>query len=137
MPRNHIFCRPARPDESKTFHEWSANNPENGFDPEVARYPSTITWCVYDKSGVLGYMPMQRPIFFDSLAARPGLDKATIAMMLKELTQEAVTQAHITGAGEILFFGTEAGTDHMANNQLFERVEFPVYRLKIADLDKR
>lgn len=135
--RNHIFCRPARAEDNRTFLEWSLNNPENGFDPEVAQYPSTITWCAYDKSGVLGYMPMQRPIFFDSLASRPGLDKSTVAAMLKEFTQEAVTQAHITGAGEILFFGTEAGTDHMANNQLFERVDYPVYRLKIADLDKR
>jgi hypothetical protein len=55
-------------------------------------------------------------------------------MALKELTQNCVTQAHITGAGEILFLGSEQGTNEMAANHLFEELPYKVYRLKIKDL---
>lgn len=134
MRINHLFIRPAQPEDSEKFLEWSRNTPNNGFDPEVARYPSTITWCVYDKSGPLAYMPMQCPLVMDSLASRPGASKSEIASALKELTQQFVTQAHIRGAGEILFLGTEEGTDHMAVNQIFEELPYKVYRLRIKDL---
>jgi hypothetical protein len=71
----------------------------------------------------------------DSLATRPGATRLEIAEALKELTQQFVTQAHIRGAGEILFMSTEEGTDHMAENQIFERLPYAVYRLKIKDLE--
>lgn len=128
--------RPARPEDATEFLEWAKNNPDNGFDPEVPRYPSTITWCVYDRHGPLAYMPMQQPLIMDSLAVRPGATKAEIATALKELTQQFVTQAHIRGAGEILFLGTEDGTNQMAANQLFEKLPYTVYRLRVKDTEK-
>lgn len=134
--RNHLFVRPAKPEDSEQFLEWSRNTPDNGFDSKVASYPSTITWCVYDRFGPLAYMPMQCPLVMDSLASRPGASKSEIAAALKELTQEFVTQAHIRGSGEILFLGTEEGTDQMARNQIFEELPYKVYRLKIRDLEK-
>lgn len=134
--RHHLFVRPARPEDSEQFLEWSRNTSNNGFDPEVARYPSTITWCVYDKSGPLAYMPMQCPLVMDSLASRPGASKSEIASALKELTQEFVTQAHIRGSGEILFLGSEEGTDRLATNQLFEELPYKVYRLRVKDLEQ-
>lgn len=132
--RKHLFVRPAVAEDGKQFFEWSSNTPNNGFDPQVAAYPSTITWVVYDESGPLAYMPMQCPLVMDSLATRPGASKSEIAAALKELTQQFVTQAHIRGAGEILFLGTEEGTDKMAQNQLFEELPYKVYRLRIKDL---
>lgn len=132
--RNHLFVRPAKPEDSALFEEWSRGTKNNGFDPEVAAYPSTITWCVYDQHGPLAFMPMQCPLVMDSLASRPWASKYEIAAALKELTQEIVTQAHIRGSGEILFMGTEDGTDKLASNQLFEEVPYKVYRLKIKDL---
>lgn len=134
--RKHLFVRPARPEDGQQFLEWSRNTSNNGFDPEVARYPSTITWCVYDKSGPLAYMPMQCPLVMDSLASRPGASKSEIASALKELTQEFVTQAHIRGSGEILFLGSEEGTDRLATNQLFEELPYKVYRLRVKDLEQ-
>jgi len=134
--RAHLFVRPAQAEDSEQFLEWSRNTPNNGFDPEVARYPSTITWCVYDRFGPLAYMPMQCPLVMDSLASRPGASKSEIAAALKELTQQFVTQAHIRGAGEILFLGTEEGTDRMATNQLFEELPYKVYRLRVKDLQQ-
>jgi hypothetical protein len=67
----------------------------------------------------------------ESVASRPGAEKIDIAMALKEFTQNCVTQAHITGAGEILFLGSEQGTNEMAANHLFEEAPYKVYRLKV------
>lgn len=81
-------------------------------------------------------MPMQCPLVMDSLASRPGASKSEIASALKELTQEFVTQAHIRGSGEILFLGSEEGTDRLATNQLFEELPYKVYRLRVKDLEQ-
>lgn len=81
-------------------------------------------------------MPLQRPFVMESLAPRPDATKHEISAALKEFTQNAVTQAHIQGAGEILFLGTDQGTDHLAENQIFEKLPYVVYRLRIKDLQK-
>jgi len=135
--RRHLYCRPARPEEGQIFLEWSRNTPDNGFDPEVAKYPSTITWCVYDRFGPLAFMPVQHPLVMESVASRPGASKLEIAEALKEFTQNCVTQAHVRGAGEILFLGSEEGTDHMAQNQIFEKLNYTVYRLRVKDLESK
>lgn len=132
--RNHVYVRPATKADSEQFMEWSRSNPDNGFDPAVAAYPSTITWVVYDRFGPLAYMPMQCPLMMESIAYRPGASRAEIATAMKEFTQQFVTQAHIRGSGEIYFLGSEEGTDNMASNQIFEKLPFTVYRLRIKDL---
>lgn len=133
--RNHLYVRPARQEDSDLFLEWSLQTKDNAFDPEVAKYKSTITWCVYDRFGPLVFMPVQTPLMMESIASRPGASKAEIAAALKELTQQCVTQAHISGAGEIYFLGSEEGTDHMATNQIFEELPYKVYRVKLKDLE--
>lgn len=135
MPRR-LWVRPARPDDALQFAEWSLANPHNGFDPAVPAYPSSLTLCAYDEHGPLAYLPLQQPVFLESLALRPDATPAETALALRELTQAAVTHAHARGAGELYFLGTEDGTNRMAENQLFERLPWPVYRLRLRDLDK-
>ena len=133
--RKHLYVRPARAEESQQFAEWSLANTKGEFDPAPATYPSTITWCVYDEYGPMAYMPIQCPLMLESLATRPGASKTEIALAIKELTQQAVTQAHIKGAGEIYFLGSDEGTDAMAANQIFEKLPYSVFRLRIKDLE--
>lgn len=135
--RRHVFVRPARAEEAPEFIEWSiANRAQNGFDAEVARFPTTIVLAAYDKSGVLAYMPLQSPFFMEGIALRPGLEKKDVAACLKEFTQAAVTLAHTKGVGEIYFLGTEDGTDAMATNHVFEKLPYSVYRLKVKDTER-
>jgi hypothetical protein len=134
--RRHLFVRPARPADSKQFLDWSCATENNEFDPEIPKCPTTITLCAYDKSGPLVYMPLQQPFFMEALAVRPGLSKAETAEALKELTKAAVTQAHILNKQEVYFLGSEPGTNAMAENQLFERLDYTVYRLKIRDTEQ-
>jgi len=135
MDHRHIFVRPARPEDTKKFIDWSLETPNNGFDPEVAKYPSTFVLCAYDKDGPLAYMPVQQVFMMDSVAGKPGASRMQIASALKEFTQALVTQAHVKGVGEIYFLATEDGTNKMAENQLFEELPYRAYRIKVAELE--
>ena len=135
MP-NRIWVRPALPEESKTFIDWSLENADKSqFDPAVAAFPSSVTWVAYDKDGPLVYQTIQQPLMLESIAPRPGVTPIQISSALKELTQNAVSQAHILGAGEILFFGSDADTDRFATNHIFEEVPMKIFRVKIRDLE--
>jgi len=134
MP-NRVFVRPIRADESQMFFEWATENADKSkFDPEVPLFPSSVTWCAYDKEGPLAYQTIQTPLMLESLAPRPGNTPQQNAAALKELTQNAVTVAHAKGIGEIYFLGSDSDTDEFATNHIFERVNLPVYRCKLKDL---
>jgi len=47
-----------------------------------------------------------------------------------------VTQAHIQGRGEIYFIGSDEMTSAFAENHIFERVDAPVYRVRVRNLEK-
>jgi hypothetical protein len=131
-----VFVRPVRPEDTKKFVDWSLETPNNEFDPEVAKYPSTIVLCAYDKDGALAYQPVQQAFIMDSFASRPGASKLQVATAMKEIFQGLVTQAHIKGVGEIYYLGTEPGTNHMAANQeVFEELPWKIYRAKLKNLE--
>lgn len=133
---NLVFVRPVKPDDTKKFVDWSLETPDNEFDPEVVKYPSTFVLCAYDKDGALAYQPIQQAFVMDSFASRPGATKLQIATAMKELFQEAVVQSHLKGVGEIYYVGTESGTNHMTTNQeVFEELPWRVFRCKIRELE--
>lgn len=129
-----VFVRPVRPGEAQTYFDWATENKVNEFDPQVALFPSSSTWCAFDRDGPLAFQTLQRPFVLESLAPRPGATKLQIASALKELTQNAVTQAVINGIGEIYFLGSDSATNEFASSHIFEEVPMKVYRAKIKDL---
>lgn len=132
--KRHVYVRPAEAHEGQLFFDWASENPHGEFDPEVAKFRSSTTWCAYDKDGPLVFQTIQRPLMLESLAPRPGATKEQIAVAMKELTQNAITQAHLAGAGEIYYLGSDEGTDALSTNQIFEKLPFSVFRVKIKDL---
>lgn len=135
--RRHVFVRPARKEEAKEFLDWSAlNQDKNGFDPQAPLHATSFVLAAYDKTGVLAYQPVQNPFFLEGVAVRPSLDKRQVAECLKEFTQFCVSQAHIKGVGEIYFLGTDEGTDALAENHVFEKLPYTVYRLKLKDTEQ-
>ena len=134
MNKRHVYVRPIEANEGNMFLGWARENPHGEFDPQVPLFPSSTTWCAYDKDGPLVFETIQRPLMLETLAPRPGATKEQVALAMKELTQNAITLAHTAGAGEIYYLGSEEGTDAMATNQIFEELKFKVYRLKIKDL---
>jgi hypothetical protein len=134
---NRVYVRPAHSYESQQFLDWSLENAKGNFDPEVARFKSSITWCAYDSDGPLVFQTIQRPLMLESLAPRPDATNQQIASAMKELTQNAVTQAHVMEAGEIYFLSSDADTDKFAASHIFEELPYKVFRCKLADLAKR
>jgi hypothetical protein len=133
---NRVYVRPIQPDEATTFFSWAVENADKSeFDPAVALFPSSSTWCAYDKTGPLAYQTLQQPIMLESLAPRPGLSPVQISLCLKELTKNAITQGSIKGAGEIYFLGMDEDTNQFAENHIFEEVNMKIFRLKLADLE--
>ena len=133
---NRVYVRPIEPGEADLFYGWSKENADkSGFDPAVPLFRSSTTWCAYDSTGPLVYQTLQQPVMLESVAPRPGLSPVQIASCLKELTQNAITQAHSRGAGEIYYLGTDADTDTFASNKIFEPLPYRVFRVKLADLE--
>ena len=143
MPRPLIFVRPATPEDAENFIKWSVRNQGNEFDPDVAQYSDSFTLCAYDLNGPLAYLPVQEPqfaekapLFLESLAVRPDAKPAEVTQALKELVQACVTIGHMTGTGEIYFLGTNEATNKFAESTIFEKLPWPVYRLRLSDLVK-
>jgi len=141
MTKNHIFVRPAVPDDAALFLEWQRANPN--FDPAAALTPDSFTLVAFDNIGQLAFLPIQRPAVIDSrpirpyvlesMAFRPGVSNLQIANAMRELIQAAITLGFVAGVGEIYFIGDHDNTNKFAE-QIFEKIEYPVYRLKLADL---
>ena len=131
-----VFVRSANPEETQMFFDWAKENAHGEFDPEVARFKSSITWCAYDKDGPLVFQTIQKPLMLESLAIRPGATDQQVASAVRELTQNAVTQAHLSNSGEIYFLGSSDRTNEFAANHIFEEVPMKVFRVKIKDLTK-
>lgn len=134
MNKRHVYVRPIEGNEGRMFLDWATENERGAFDPQVPLFPSSTTWCAYDKDGPLVFQTTQRPLMLESLAPRPGATKEQVALALKELTQNAITQAHISGAGEIYYLGSDADTDALSTNQIFEEVKMKVFRVKVREL---
>lgn len=133
---NRIYVRPAQSHEGQLVFDWGMENAKGNFDPEVARFGSSITWCAYDADGPLCFQTIQRPLMLESLAPRPGATKQQIASAMKELTQNAVTQAHVMEAGEVYFLSSDEDTDEFAANHIFEKLPYSVFRVKLRNLCK-
>lgn len=135
MNRNRIFVRPAKPTEAGKVIDWSLKTQDNHFDPDVIKYPSTFTFCAYDKDGPQVFMPVQQPLVIDAIAVNPNINEQTAALALKALVESVVTQAHLKGSGEVLFLATKEETCEFAKNQVFEELPYRVFRLKLKDLE--
>ena len=117
------------------YFDWATENKANEFDPQVALFSSSTTWCAYDKDGPVAFQTIQRPLMLESLAPRPGAARLQIASALRELTQNAITQASLSGAGEIYFLGSSEETNEFATNNIFEEVPMKIFRVKLKDLE--
>ncbi len=131
----HVFVRLAREADREKFARWSVSTKKNLCDSAVLGYANTLVYCAYDSKGPIVYVPVQKPAMMEALAINPAADPVDVAVALKELTQAIVTQCHMDGTGEILFLCEEETTQKFAEHQLFERVPWNLYRIKLADLE--
>lgn len=135
-----IFVRPATPEDAETFLKWAVATKGNEFDPETVTYPDSFTLCAFDAGGPVAFMPIQQPmvsepLMLESLAVNPEASDSKIAVALKELVQACVTIGFMKGTGELYFLGSNEATNRFAeHHKVFERLDWPVYRLRMSDL---
>ena len=122
----HVFVRPARQEDFPNLVRWSESNP--AWDPKVFTYPTTITLAAFSDTGVIAYMPVEQPLVMDAVAFHPLATDCQKAAAMKELTHALVTQAYVKGAGEILFRGSDEGTNAFAEAHGFTRLAKHVRR---------
>ena len=137
----HVFIRPAMASDVKSIYDWSVGNlKSNGLtattEMDCLKYPSTTTFCAYDESGPLAYLPIQKVLMMETFAPRPGLTELQQAQVLKEFVQATVTHAHQNGIGEIYYLGSDEKTDSFARHNVYEYVPLPVFRIKLHRLIK-
>lgn len=138
---NTVFVRPAKAEDAEIFLKWAVANKGNEFDPEVVTFPDSFTLCAFDAvRGPIAFMPVQQPMFseplvLESLATNPDATEKEIAVAIKELVQACVTIGFMKGTGEIYFLGSNEATNRFAEkHKVFERLDWPVYRLRMSDL---
>lgn len=132
----HIFVRPALEKDREQFAQWSNGTKDNLCDSDPVSYKNTVVWCAYDSNGPIVYVPVQKPAMMEALAINPKADPMDVAVALKELVQNLVSQCHIEGTGEIYFFCKEESTQRFAEKQAFEKLPWNAYRIKLSDLEK-
>ena len=132
-----VFVRPAKQNDRKQYCEWALATQNNGLDPTTLTYPSTVMKVAFNKDGPLVFLPLQKTVHMESLAVRPGASETEVAAALGALLQDAVSTAIQEGIGEIWFEGTEPTVPKLARKRGFEVVPYTVYRLRIADLEKK
>jgi hypothetical protein len=133
----HVFVRLAEERDREKFAKWSAGTKDNLADADPLSYAGTVVLCAYDADGPIVYVPVQRPAMMEALAINPERSQVDVAVALKELTQALITKCHFENTGEIYFLCKEPLTQKFAEHQLFEKMDFPCYRVKLKDLEKR
>ena len=132
-----IFVRPAKPQDREVFIDWTVSTEDNIADLDVITYPSTYVRCAFNSNGPVAYLPIQRPLMLEGLASNPEADKIDVAMALKELVQDTVSQAYIQGSGEIYFLCGSESTKKFALAHGFEEIKLSVFRMKLSSLEKK
>lgn len=128
-----IFVRGAREADYKTLVLWAGANP--AWDPRVFQYQGTITLCAFSGADIVAFMPVQQPLLMEAIAFHPMATDTQRALAMKELTHSLITQASLSGKGEIYFLGSDEATNAFAEHQGFKLVDMPVYRCILQGLE--
>jgi hypothetical protein len=108
-----------------------AHTNQNLFDPVVLSYPSTVILKASDGERALVFMPVQQCQVWESLGISPQASELETAAALKALTHVLRFKALENGQKEIYFICTEESTQKFAEKHGFERINSPVFRMKL------
>jgi hypothetical protein len=129
-----IFVRPVREEDIKKMLLWGGLN--HATDPSVLGYPTTLKYCAFSQGDIVAYMPVQQPLMLEAIAFHPLATDLQKSFAMKELTHTVITQSYLWGRGEIYFLGTDPTTDRFAAIHGFSKLDVPVYRVRLSDLER-
>ena len=122
-----MFVRPINglnPKELERFQEsYKSSNGELG--PEVT-YPETTILV----AGDVLFQPVQSCYVMGSLGYGD-VSRLELASAMRQIVMSLATASYNQGRGDIIFFGGHPDSDSFAANNGFEKVEQPVYRMRL------
>lgn len=117
-----------RPEERETFIKWVNKTPGNLYDPGILNYPTLRVLTSYNGEPV-AFLPMQQALFLESLAVKePRIENA---QAFRDLVKGAEQHASSLGIRELYFLCRDERVISIAENHGFERVPYPLTRMKL------
>lgn len=114
------------------FVNWIVDaSARNLFDPKVLDYPRTQVYEAYTREKSLVYCPVQQLMLMESLAINPGNSFAETAAALKQMVLTVAWESRQRGQGEVHFLCEDKQTAEFAERHEFEKVDIPLYRLRL------
>lgn len=128
-----ISVRDAKESDAEKFLEYQFSTPNNLFDPASGLYPTSFTLVAENGEKPIVFSPVQVPYMAESLGISQTASNKEIAVSLRWIMNELVDRAKTEGRGEIYFFCSDETTSAFAEKHGFEKIPFPVYRLRVKD----
>lgn len=119
------------PKNTEEIAEWLLANPTNAFDPGIFKYPTFRVLTSYNDNGNTLHMPSQQVLMVESLAPNPKASPLELAQALRDLVKGQELLASSFGLRELYFIGSDPRVLEIAVAHGFERIGFPVVRLKL------
>ena len=126
-----LKIRVARPEDAEQIAKWLVETPNNLFDEEILRYPTFSVVSAYNGDGNVAHLPSQLVVMMESLAVRPGASLLDAVQGFRDLVKAIELIASQRGIREIYFVCKDEDVLKIAQNHGFERIEFPVVRLRL------
>lgn len=130
--RNPVMVRLADPETEPVIDWCQANSERNAFDRDVLTYPSTKVLAAHNNGTVYAYMPIQGTAMLESIGTNPAANAFEVAQGIMEMVKTAAFMAHGAGYRELYFLASDANTAAGAEKMGFEKLEFTVYRKRLA-----
>ncbi len=117
--------------ETELYPWLQANSQKNNVDWDVLEYPATEILTATDGEKNILHVPIQRCYFVESLGISPDASPLEVVKALYGVMQIVRYASIENGQREIYFLGSDTQTNEFAEKHGFERVNLPVYRMKI------
>jgi hypothetical protein len=131
--KSHIWAQAATNQDLDDIKSSLLNTENNLLDPEVLGYPTTVVLKAHKDGKNIVFLPIQSVFMLESLGILR--DNAgsigDIAVALKELVQVVRYEATKSGVRELYMLCSEPSTVKFAEHNGFERVNIPVFRMKV------
>jgi 1,6-anhydro-N-acetylmuramate kinase len=126
-----LKMRTTRAEDATEVGEWLCGTPNNLFDPAILEYPTLRSVSSYDEDGNVAHLPSQQVLMLESLAVKPGISPMATGQAFRDLVKGQELLASSFGIREIYFVCKDEDVVRVAESHGFERIAFPVVRMKL------
>lgn len=125
--------RVARAEDAVEIGEWLMKTENNLLDPDILTYPTFRAISSYDGETNVAHLPSQQVVvlMLESLGVNPAAGRLDTGQAFRDLVKGMELLASSFGIRELYFICKDADVVKVAEGHGFERIEFPVVRMKL------